>query len=190
MGAPSDSVRASLLVERAKLTKALKGIKKLLTHWESASATLSFDGQTATLAVPGLSYGIPARGQWDGQAVFSASLPVMLGDYSFSHEWVPVRIEGQILHIDRFREYCKWNAGPPASQSGPVDATAADRLVEASRQFREALQEIDTGVSPPRNTHNTRIEKAIDRAHAALEEFGITREQIRSLINEHLDRQS
>lgn len=174
-----------LIVQRADILRALTMIQNVGQPRRTDQVIFSFDGAYLHFDLPGMTTAIPAQGVWDCQiraqpAFVLPLIQVPLADDS----WILWAKEGRLYFGPSFSCPCDLQDPWRANIQLPLD-NGDDMLLALSLKY--SAQEIElSGLKHSVAKVDNLCMRNVHAAAQNLTAYGVTAEEIRSLINQHL----
>ncbi|MGB5817624.1 MAG: hypothetical protein WBH85_04400 [Thermoanaerobaculia bacterium] len=178
----------SLKVERSALVDLLKTAARVGKASDKAEAVLSFDGQALGIEMTGMSLGIPATGEWDGEVLVPASLILRLRRHLPSGDQLEVSVRKERLWIEDFSVSCKRQPAMGNRIELPLDPTLQEILSLPHRYSRVTIER--SGQSKMVEEAEEKMERCISRAAVNLKPLGVEPSDVRWIVVKTLDRYS
>lgn len=178
------SVTPNLQVDLAELLPALKSMNRILKASRKAEAVLSFEEETLRIELPGMSVGIVATGEWSGQARIPAAFLQMTARVPPTTTPVSFLVADGRLHINGSAVACAWDSNNASRIMLPLNPTFIMILSVVYHYTPDDIEKsgIENLVTEAKEQRDIKIGRAL----SALEEFGVTRAELRALVDEKM----
>ncbi len=175
-----------LQVDRGELLQALKSVKQLFKRKSNTDAILSFDGETLRIETLGMSLGVAAHGEWSGSVRFPCSFLQIVAAVPPDTDPVSVSVVNGRLQLNRSFTPCVWEDDAANHISLPLNAPFTMVLSVAYHYTPDDIEK--SGLKDLVAEAEQTRDSLVSRSHSALEVFGITRAELRALVDEKMRR--
>ncbi len=173
-------------VDRSELLQAFKSIKRLTRAGEKAEAVLSFEGGALSIALPGMEVGAAATGDLAGRVRVPAQFIQMLAKMPPTGDPVVFTVEGDRLRVGSSTTPCTWEEDAGARIRLPLNPPFTTVLGVAYHYTPDDIEK--AGLKEAVAAAEKRRDALIGQALGALGEFGVTRAELRTLVDDKMKR--
>jgi hypothetical protein len=171
----------SIQVERGELLAALQSVQRLPRLIDKAEAILSLEDGTLIISVPGLEVRAGATGDLTGRVRVLAPFLLMLAKVPPSGDPVVFEIKDGRLKVGSSTTSCKWEDDAGTRIRLPLNAPFSMILSVAYHYTPGDIEQ--AGLKDMVAETEKRRDALIGQALGALGEFGITRAELRALVD-------
>lgn len=170
-----------LQVDRTELIQTLKSISRLIKANSKAEAVLSFDEETLQMELPGMSVGVAAKGEWPGRARVAATFLQMMARVPPTTDPVSFAIADGRLKVDGSATNCTWEADSGNRIALPLNPPFQMILSTAYHYTPDDIEK--SGLKDLVADAEKQRDKLIGQALSHLNEFGVTKAELRALVD-------